>query len=57
MVLHAACPVTPEVARVWPSTKPVMVAVRAGTAAPKALDWLLAVTTRVAGTTVTVPAT
>ncbi len=57
MVVHSAEPVTPEVARVWPFTKPEMVAVSVGTAAPKALVTLLAVTVAVAGVTVTVPGT
>src|SRR5205809_535440 len=37
-------PVTPEVASVLPATNPEIVAVRAGSAAPTALVWALAVT-------------
>ncbi len=44
VVVHAGLPVTPEVARVWPSTKPVIVAVSVGTAPPNCIVWLLAVT-------------
>ena len=57
VVVHAAWPLTPDVASVCPLTKPVMVAVNVGTGAPNALLTSLAVTVNVAGPTETVPGT
>ncbi len=55
VVVQTGDPVTPEVARVCPSTKPVIAAVSVGTADPKVIVWLLAVTVSAAGVTWTVP--
>ena len=44
VVVHDAVPVTPEVASVWPRTKPVSVAVSGGFAEPNRRDLLSAVT-------------
>src|SRR5215831_17630287 len=44
VVVHEADPVTSDVANVWPSTKPVSVAVSGGLPAPKSRDLWSAVT-------------
>ena len=59
VVAHAGLPVTPDVARVWPFTKPEIVAVSGGFAWPNGRLFASAVTVRVGsptgGGTVTAP--
>jgi hypothetical protein len=51
--VHDGEPVTPEDARLWPSTKPVIVAVSGGFGEPNGRDRLSAVTVSGACATVT----
>ena len=56
-LLPVAVPVTPAVLASWPLTKPVMLSLKVGLAAPYMRLWLSAVTVRCALLTVSVPFT